>query len=89
MQEGRFSLDVDVYPVTGAPVRTRFAAPYDPGYRGTAVMLGQSALSLAFDHLPERAGVLTPMVAMGEALAERLRQHRFTVTTSSLEPAGA
>jgi len=89
MQEGRFSLDVDVYPVTGVPVRTRFGAPYDPGYRGTAVMLGQSALSLAFDHLPERAGVLTPMVAMGEALAERLRQHRFTVTTSSLDSAGA
>lgn len=79
---GRFALGVDVYPVEGPPVRARVAAPYDPGYGGTGVMLAESALSLALDDLADRAGVLTPMVAMGEHLAERLRAHRFTLEAS-------
>jgi short subunit dehydrogenase-like uncharacterized protein len=84
IERGRFVLDVDVYPVEGEPVRTRIAAPYDPGYGGTGVMLGESALSLALDDLPDRAGVLTPMVAMGDALAERLRAHAFTLEVGPL-----
>lgn len=44
----------------------------DPGYGETSKMLGESALCLAFDDLPERAGQLTPAVAMGEALIDRL-----------------
>lgn len=79
IERGRFVIDVDAYPVTGASVRARVAAPYDPGYGGTGVMLAESALSLALDELPDRAGVLTPMAAMGEKLAERLRAHRFTL----------
>lgn len=82
---GRFAIEVDAYPVTGAPVRTTFSAPFDPGYGGTGVMLGESALSLALDDLPEHAGVLTPMVAMGEALAARLRSHDFTIDVGPLE----
>ncbi len=81
---GRFAVEIDVYPVEGAPVRAQVAAPYDPGYGGTGVMLAESALSLAFDDLPDRAGVLTPMVAMGEALAQRLRAHRFTLDVGPL-----
>lgn len=84
IENGRFAIDVDVYPATGAPVRTRMVAPFDPGYGGTAVMLGESALSLVLDDLPDHAGVLTPMVAMGEALAERLRSQRFTIETGPL-----
>ena len=45
----------------------------DPGYSETAKMLGESALCLAHDELPERAGQLTPAVAMGQALIDRLR----------------
>lgn len=44
----------------------------DPGYGETAKMLAESALCLARDDLPERAGQLTPAVAMGERLIERL-----------------
>ncbi|WP_342001411.1 saccharopine dehydrogenase NADP-binding domain-containing protein [Microbacterium sp. LWH7-1.2] len=84
VEHGRFVLDVDVYPVEGRPVRTHIAAPYDPGYGGTGVMLAESALSLALDDLPDRAGVLTPMVAMGEHLADRLRAHAFTLGTGAL-----
>jgi short subunit dehydrogenase-like uncharacterized protein len=45
----------------------------DPGYSETAKMLGESALCLARDELPERAGQLTPAVAMGQALIDRLQ----------------
>ncbi|OZM70126.1 saccharopine dehydrogenase [Amycolatopsis antarctica] len=44
----------------------------DPGYDETAKMLGESALCLAFDDLPATSGQLTPAVAMGEPLVERL-----------------
>ena len=37
-------------------------------------MLAESGLCLAFDELPERAGQLTPAVAMGDALLSRLQQ---------------
>jgi short subunit dehydrogenase-like uncharacterized protein len=46
----------------------------DPGYSETSKMLAESGLCLAFDQLPERAGQLTPAVAMGDALLDRLRQ---------------
>ncbi len=46
----------------------------DPGYGETSKMLAESALCLAFDELPARAGQLTPAVAMGDALIERLRR---------------
>jgi short subunit dehydrogenase-like uncharacterized protein len=45
----------------------------DPGYGETSKMLAESALCLAFDQLPERAGQLTPAVAMGDTLIARLR----------------
>ncbi len=45
-----------------------------PGYRATAVLLGESALSLVLDgdRLPDEAGVLTPATALGDVLVERL-----------------
>jgi short subunit dehydrogenase-like uncharacterized protein len=45
----------------------------DPGYGETSKMLAESALCLAHDELPERAGQLTPAVAMGDALITRLQ----------------
>ena len=45
----------------------------DPGYGETATMLGESALSLAFDDNPAVAGQLTTAVAMGENLTRRLQ----------------
>ncbi|MFF3619660.1 saccharopine dehydrogenase family protein [Streptomyces sp. NPDC002467] len=46
----------------------------DPGYGETAKMLAESALCLAYDTLPDRAGQLTTAVAMGDALLDRLRK---------------
>jgi short subunit dehydrogenase-like uncharacterized protein len=44
----------------------------DPGYGETSKMLAQSALCLARDELPQTAGQVTPAVAMGDALRQRL-----------------
>jgi short subunit dehydrogenase-like uncharacterized protein len=46
----------------------------DPGYGETAKMLAESALCLAYDELPQRSGQLTPAVAMGQPLTDRLRR---------------
>jgi saccharopine dehydrogenase (NAD+, L-glutamate forming) len=46
----------------------------DPGYSETAKMLGESALCLAYDDLPDTAGQVTTAVAMGDALIDRLRK---------------
>lgn len=44
----------------------------DPGYGETAKMLGECALCLAKDELPDVAGQTTTAVAMGQALIDRL-----------------
>ena len=46
----------------------------DPGYGETSKMLAQAALCLAHDELPKRSGQLTPAVAMGQALIDRLQR---------------
>lgn len=46
----------------------------DPGYGETSKMLAESALCLARDRLPKRAGVITPATAMGNKLIERLQK---------------
>jgi saccharopine dehydrogenase (NAD+, L-glutamate forming) len=55
----------------------------DPGYSETAKMLAESALCLANDDLPETAGQVTTMQAMGDALIERLEN--AGITFSALE----
>lgn len=83
MARGRFVMEVEATTTTGARYVTRVAADKDPGYTGTAVMLGEAALALAAEDaaLPDRAGVLTPATGLGDALVERLRAHGFTLTT--------
>jgi len=46
----------------------------DPGYGETAKMLSEAALCLAHDELPQTAGQVTPAVAMGDRLIDRLRR---------------
>ena len=50
----------------------------DPGYGETSKMLGESALSLAFDDLPKTAGQVTTAVAMGNRLIDRLKRAGLT-----------
>ena len=71
---------------TGRRFRAQMRAQGDPGYKATAVMLGESALTLALDrdNLPPRTGVLTPAAAMGDALIGRLRTAGFTIEATEL-----
>ena len=85
LEGGRFHVEIVGEAASGRTYRTSFGADLDPGYRGTAVMLVQSGLSLGFDPLPDRGGVLTPMTAMGTALADRLRARGFTIETTRLD----
>ena len=67
----------------GPELRTQVSGG-DPGYGETSKMLAQSALCLAHDDLPSLAGQLTPAVAMGQHLIDRLTREgiRFEVIES-------
>ncbi len=52
----------------------RVTGDRDPGYGSTAKMLAESAVCLANDELPGNGGVLTPAVAMGDLLVNRLQE---------------
>ena len=78
---GMFVMDIIADTTSGTRYRTRVAAKGDPGYAATSMMMGESALTLALEgeDLPDRAGVLTPAVAMGDALIDRLRAAGMTL----------
>ena len=78
---GHYQMEISANTTTGARYRAVVADHRDPGYNGTAVLLGETALGLAADQarLADRAGVLTPAVAMGEVLAERLRAQGLSI----------
>lgn len=77
---GHFTTDVYTTTTTGARYASRMRAAGDPGYAATAVMLGEAALALDTDALPDAAGVLTPATALGDRLAARLREAGFEIT---------
>ncbi len=72
-QNGFFRSVLHATTGSGRRYKATVSGQGDPGYSATAVMLGQSALCLALDDLPERSGSLTPATAMGRALIDRLR----------------
>ncbi|MDQ6838022.1 MAG: saccharopine dehydrogenase NADP-binding domain-containing protein [Actinomycetota bacterium] len=74
-RNGHFRSDIYTTTSGGARYVSTVSGSGDPGYAATAVMFGESALSLARDgdDLPDCAGVLTPATAMGAALTTRLR----------------
>ena len=80
---GRFMVELWARTSHGDQYVARVGADGDPGYAATSVMLGESALCLAFDrNLPGAGGVLTPATAMGMALVERLRAAGQTLSIS-------
>lgn len=78
---GWFTMKTFARTSSGAKYVATFAGEGDPGYKATAVLLGESGLCLAFDteKQPELAGILTPAAAMGDALTERLRAAGMTI----------
>lgn len=85
-ETGWFRMRTYTRTTSGARYVATFAGSGDPGYKATALMLGESGLCLAFDsdRRPESAGVLTPAAAMGDALTERLRAAGITIEVERL-----
>src|ERR1039457_4710676 len=54
----------------------------DPGNRVTVKCLCESALALALDELPARAGFLTPSTGLGDALVKRLRNRGMELSVT-------
>jgi len=84
----------DKTPKRTARADIRSAASWgDPGYRGTALMSVESALTLALDRAACPAatagGVLTPASAMGDALVARLRKAGMSIEVSDSGPGGS
>ncbi|WP_161928052.1 saccharopine dehydrogenase family protein, partial [Gordonia crocea] len=84
--KGHFTVQTYTTTSSGRRYRSRMSAQGDPGYKATAVMLGESALALALDRdrLPARSGVLTPAAAMGDALIDRLRDAGFDIDVAEI-----
>lgn len=59
----------------GTIIRGKTTGDRDPGYGSTSKMLSECALCLAQDELQSPGGILTPAVAMGNALLARLQQN--------------
>ena len=80
-EAGLFRMEIHTTTTTGARYVSRVAATGDPGYKATAVMMGEAALCLALDRerLPQRGGVLTPASGIGMALIDRLRAAGMTL----------
>lgn len=86
-ERGFFDIRVFTTTTTGRRYGANVAAQGDPGYKATAMMLGESALTLALDRdrLPDLRGILTPVAAMGDALVDRLRAAGMTLEVSRLD----
>jgi short subunit dehydrogenase-like uncharacterized protein len=70
--------------VDGVTRVATFADDLDPGYAGTAKLLGEAALALALDPPASGGGVLTPAVALAPVLVPRLRAAGVTIDVATL-----
>lgn len=77
-QRGHYTLQVRS--TSSASPMVTFHDDADPGYGSTAKMLSSAAACLAFDALDSQPGVLTPSVAMGQALVDRLQAAGLTIS---------
>ncbi|MDR7234747.1 saccharopine dehydrogenase NADP-binding domain-containing protein [Agrococcus sp. BE272] len=86
---GSFEVETTTTTTRGRRYAATVAAEGDPGYAATAVMLGEAALALAVDsaRCSRDGGVLTPAVALGDVLVERLRRRGFRLDVRELQPA--
>lgn len=83
---GHYRVETYTTTTTGARYRAVMAQQGDPGYQATSVLLGECALALVCDRaaLADRRGVLTPAVAIGDALLTRLPAAGVTLEVERL-----
>ncbi|GAS89676.1 saccharopine dehydrogenase family protein [Mycolicibacterium brisbanense] len=83
---GRYRVETYTTTSSGARYVASMAQQGDPGYQATAVLLGECGLALALDRdkLSDLRGVLTPAVAMGDALLVRFPAADVQLETTAL-----
>jgi short subunit dehydrogenase-like uncharacterized protein len=87
-ERGSYRAETYTTTTTGGRYRVTIAQQGDPGYQATAVLLGESGLTLALDRdkLSDLRGVLTPASAMGDALLARFPAAGVSLETTRLRP---
>ncbi|MGV9802222.1 saccharopine dehydrogenase family protein [Mycobacterium sp. NPDC003449] len=85
-ERGHYRVETYTTTASGARYVAAMAQRGDPGYKATAVLLGECGLALAVDRdrLSDLRGVLTPAAAMGDALLTRLPAADVTLETTLL-----
>ena len=85
-ENGWYRVETYTTTTTGARYVATMSQSGDPGYKATAVMLGECGLALALDRdkLPEIYGVLTPAAAMGDALLARFPNAGISLESAKL-----
>ena len=82
LQEWTWSMSARARTLDDREIEVRVDADGHPGYLATARMLGEAGMLLAEDGAtPERAGCLTPAIALGTSSRERFERAgvRFSV----------
>jgi trans enoyl reductase len=87
-ERGNYRVEIYTTTTTGGRYRATIAQQGDPGYKATAVLLGESGLALALDRdkLSDLRGVLTPASAMGDALLARFPSAGVSLEIARLQP---
>ncbi|MCE3266369.1 MAG: hypothetical protein K0S15_1078 [Solirubrobacterales bacterium] len=79
-----WGMSVDAVTTGGNSVRVKLEAEGHPGYLATARMLGEAGLLLAEpEATPERAGCLTPAIALGTGSVPRFERARMRFTVEA------
>ncbi|HYH62678.1 MAG TPA: saccharopine dehydrogenase NADP-binding domain-containing protein [Solirubrobacterales bacterium] len=71
LEQWLWSMDVNATTTSGQAVHVAIEGDGHPGYLTTARMMGEAGLILASGDAPDRAGCLTPALALGADSAER------------------
>jgi short subunit dehydrogenase-like uncharacterized protein len=76
-ENGFFNINLYGTAMNGQTIVANVKGDKDPGYGSTSKMLGESAVCLALDKkmTPITSGILTPSVAMGDVLLNRLQEN--------------
>jgi short subunit dehydrogenase-like uncharacterized protein len=85
-ERGFYKAETYTTTTSGARYVATIAQSGDPGYKATAVLLGESGLALALDRdsLSDLHGVLTPAAAIGDALLARFPAAEVSLETARL-----
>ena len=75
MEKGFYNLRFYITLENGENAFAKVTGDMDPGYGSSSKMLAESAVCLAKDKLSNTSGFLTPSIAMGDHLLERLEKN--------------